>query len=63
MKLNEAKKLMEQVLAEEWAAFNFKEITVTTAITYQNADGDECDENDKSLRFIAVILGRLVCFF
>ena len=53
MKLNEAKNLMEQVLLEEAAAFNFKEITVTTAITYQNADGDECNENDKSLRFMS----------
>ena len=53
MKFNEAKELIEKVLNDEARAFNIKELSITTAITYQNANGDECEENDKSIRFLS----------
>ena len=53
MKFNEAKELIKKVLTDEANAFDIKELTVTTAITYQNEKGDECEENDKSIRFMS----------
>ena len=53
MKFTEAKSQIEQILNEEARAFNIKELTVTTVITYQDSNGDECDSESKALRFMS----------
>ena len=59
MKFTEAKEKVEQILKEQKEAFDIEDITVTTSITYQDGDGEDCAEDDKGLRFLSAELNLL----